>query len=475
MVAERLQQVIGNRATTALLARGSSAVQRDDAEDAPEEQSGTVTITVKWDHTTPPKTYLEKVFDEHPVDWTADVYVNGKKEGQGDGSLEVEIAKGSRPQVKVVPTAEAPDDYYKASRARPKQGTTATDADLEIRLRYNRQNRRFTDRSWENRDIDPDKAAKVKSYTLLGRNVRLNEAAADTVEATNKLFDELSEAKRQEISDSIVSMGGYNRRTTSTGAFSNHSIGTAVDINAHRPTKQNHHWKKRRKTDEELMKLFQHVVVLDSGWKDYDPWKEEDASKILEASERFNRHFPRFLAGLLDDALGKGWDPARENAAADWSKTISDVMGFLVSESQARTFVEQVQQLMLGPELLQKVDPALLKRAVKAAKKAGKTDTAAWLQRIARGWTAVRAWVEGIVVYKKRGEWAYQSEHEKKPPSTAPEVKGTLKGMVSLNETMVDVLQKGGWTWLVDHTKDYMHFEDRAARAAIKKDEPGGT
>ena len=43
--------------------------------------------------------------------------------------------------------------------------------------------------------------------------------------------------------------------------------------------------------------------------------------------------------------------------------------------------------------------------------------------------------------------------------------------MIPLHPKLVETLEAGGWTWLVDQTeaKDFMHFEDRAAFAALKR------
>lgn len=451
-----LQRRAGNRAIAGLVAnadtvsvarKGPSASGPAAAGDSAAKAPTTVTLKVKWDHTTPPQSYLKAVFDKHPVDWTADVSVNGKSKGEGQGELDVEVPAKTKVTIKVTPKATKPDDFYRAKSTTAKKGyETATT--VKVALAYNRENQRFTDASWEKEGLDPDKVGKVKTYTMLDRKIQVNELVKPTVDATNKYFEsnKLTDAERTSIKDSIVNIGGYNRRTTSSGSFSNHSIGSAVDINDHMPTKQNHHFKKSGDTgpaDKRVLELFQHVVVLDSGWKDYDPWKESKPSRILEASTRFNQRFPRFLGGLLDDALGQGWDTGRP-----------------VTETE------------LGPTLMQRVDDALLKKGIDAAKAAKKADTEKWLGKIRADWGHVRAWVEGIVVYKKKHAgkaWAYASDHAKAKPGSTPDVKGTLTGMVSLHEKLVETMTAGGWSWLVDHAKDYMHFEDRAAAAAMKK------
>ena len=53
-------------------------------------------------------------------------------------------------------------------------------------------------------------------------------------------------------------MGGYARRTTSTGLFSNHSTGCAIDINYNMDTRQNHHF---HTEDENPHLVFVETVV----------------------------------------------------------------------------------------------------------------------------------------------------------------------------------------------------------------------
>jgi hypothetical protein len=73
----------------------------------------------------------------------------------------------------------------------------------------------------------------------------------------------------------------------------------------------------------------------------------------------------------------------------------------------------------------------------------------------------------------KKGGWSYASEHETRVAAGKEkrEVKGELHGLISLHPKLVETLEAGGWTWLIDSTeaKDFMHFEDRKAFEAIKK------
>jgi hypothetical protein len=454
-VLARLATHAGNRAISRLLARqpGPQAPPGP-APKTPER----VKVKIRWDTTDPPQKYLKDAFKAHPVDWKAEVFVDGKSAGSGDGSLEVELVKDTQHDVRVVPAPASKDlDYYAPGRATIKK---AAAGDVNVRLQYNRENQYFTDESWENVGIDPVKARKVKKVPMLGRDVWVNELVIPTVEATNKYFDDkskLTDEERKEIKASLVSIGGYNRRTTSSGSFSNHSTGCAVDINENLETFQNMHFK--AKTDEgkpntphlQAFELIAKVAKRESGWASWDPWKETGTAKWLEASRLFNRHFPKFLSELLDDALGgsANTDLANFGEAFDW-----------LGGTQA------VGELMVAEQ-----DPKKLRAAAAKAKKDKKAETAKWLERVAADWLHVRAWIEGVVMYEKGG-WSFTSEHEGRVAAGKEKraVKGELHGLIPLHPKLVETLEAGGWTWLIDQTeaKDFMHFEDRKAFEALK-------
>jgi hypothetical protein len=455
-VLARLASHAGNRAVSRLLARQPAPGTTDPPVAKTPE---TVKVKVRWDKTDPPQKYLKDAFTGHPVDWKAEVFVDGKSAGSGDGSLQVDMVKDSKHDIKVVPTPASKDlDYYETATATVKK---AAAGDFDVRLNYNRENQYFTDESWEAVGIDPVKAGKVKSVDLLGKKVLVNELVVPTVDATNKHFNDKSKVtdeERKEITDSLVSIGGYNRRTTSSGSFSNHSTGCAIDINENLSTFQNMHFKK--KNDEgkantphlQAMELIAKVVKRESGWSSWDPWAETDSDKWLEASDLFNHHFPKFLSELLDDALGgtANTELAEFGELLDWFGGTQAVGELMVAEQ----------------------DPKKLRTAAKAATKAKKAETAKWLERVAGDWTQIRAWIEGVVMYKKGG-WSYTSEHEGRVAAGKEkrEVKGELHGLIPLHPKLVETLEAGGWTWLIDSTeaKDFMHFEDRKAFEAIKK------
>jgi hypothetical protein len=432
----RLASYAGNHAIARLLARDTAVATE------------TVKVTLRWDHTRPPQTYLEDAFDDHPVDWNADVYVDGKKTGSGAGSLDVELVKGSKHDVKVVPTGS---DYYRAGSKK----VTAAAGTTDIALAYNRENRQFTDQSWEHQGLNATKAGNVTSDILLGFNITVNKLVQPTVKKTNDYFasSKLTDDDRAAVKASLLFIQGYNRRTTSSGSFSNHSTGCAIDMNVNEATSQNDHFKDDESRFKTRMELFAHVVGRESGWGSWDGWAEKNTQKWLEASRLFNVHFPLFLSELLDDVKGGN----ANTALAQWGESLdwmADTTG------------------MVGRMLVGSQDAGKLRSAAAAAKKAGKADTAKWLEKTAADWPAVRGWIEGVVMYDSE-HWAYASEHKAKVAAGKEKRKplGELHGMIPLHPKLVETLEAGGWTWLVDfqHAKDFMHFEDRTAFNALKR------
>ncbi len=417
----------------------------------------TVTVKVRWSRTTPPRKYLADAFDDHPVDWNAVVFINGVKKGTGDGELDVVMTEGEKYSVKVVPTATGADEYYESAH---REELVAKEQTVDVKLKYNRENIRFTQESWEKAGLDQTKVGDVETVPMLGRNVTVNKLVKPTVDKTNQYFNSnaLTDDEREAVKKSLVKMGGYNKRTTSEGDFSNHSIGCAVDINENMDTRQSHHWKKTSKVksttgDVRLMNTFAKVVRRESGWDKWDPWAEMDAKDWLEANELFEKHFPAYFAALLDDALGG----AANKAVAEMGEAFEWLGGLDVA----------------GKVLVSKHNKKSLEAAAKQAKKAGKNATAAELSNLAADWGSIRAWIEGIVMYKEDGEWAYKADHEKRVAEGKEKraVKGELEGMLPLHPKLVETMLAGGWSWLIDqqHAKDLMHFEDRAAMKQLKK------
>jgi len=450
-----LQRTVGNSTVERLL-KGSRVIARQPAVAAPAKT--TVTVTVTWNTSKPPRRYLDKVLQDHPAEWTADVMVDGKVVKTDDGSTTLELAAGKAHWIKVIPKAKAPANYFTPGKAKWKQGSA-----LSVKLGYNRENRRFSEQSWAQKGLDTTKVGKVQTVPMLGHDVTVNLLVLPTVNRTNGAFKKLDPKTRAEVTKSIWSIGGYNVRTTSKGGFSNHSTGCAVDINPLNETTQNWHVQKSDPVHRRQMALFQKVVRLDPAFKDYDVWSQKNPDKILEASRQFNERLPRYLFDLLDDAFGDASMPSK------LAQAISEYVPF----AEVATLKNVLKTLLVGPELVQVVDPKLLEEAAKAAEAAKKGTTALALRAIATDWKVVRAWVEGVVTWKnKKGdrEWAYASDYKQDHPGSDPVV---TQGMVSLHPKLVSTMIEGGWSWLVDYKsdaeKDFMHFEDRVAENALKK------
>ena len=160
----RLASHAGNRAVSRLLARQPAP----GADTAPPKTPETVKVKVRWDRTEPPQKYLKDAFTGHPVDWKAEVLVDGKSAGSGDGSLEIDLVKDSKHDIRVVPAPASKDlDYYDPRTVTIKK---AAAGDFDVRLGYNRENQYFTDESWEAVGIDPVKARKVKRRRCSGKD-----------------------------------------------------------------------------------------------------------------------------------------------------------------------------------------------------------------------------------------------------------------------------------------------------------------
>ena len=142
------------------------------------------------------------------------------------------------------------------------------------------------------------------------------------------------------------------------------------------------------------MELFQHVVRRESSFGAFDVWAEKDSKSWLEANRLFNFHFPLFLAELLDDV--KGGD----------SNTVFARVGRGVGLD--RRDDEAGRQ---GDGLVARHGKA--RTAAKAAKKAGKTETAKWLERLKADWRQCAAGSRASSMYGRETEaLRLMSRHE---------------------------------------------------------------
>ena len=329
------------------------------------------------------------------------------------------------------PAAEKPDDRYRATSATVSVGATDAAATLSTRLDVNRWNRKNVDDVWTGQSIDPDKADDVVRVSLFGRTVTVNQAVAPRVARTNAAYETLiagAPEKEAEIRESLFVTGGYAVRTTRTGAYSNHSVGFAIDVNYHDSTKQNHHFSK--KDMPLLTDLVQPVVKTDPAFAKFEI-KSDTGQRQLQASQVFNVRFPAYLANLLD--LSE--DAKQLDQYLGFEETITTYAGYFrhLREQKAR-------------QLFDSIDSKMLSKAIKAQKDKTKK---AQLQLIQSNWDALRAWLFGVTV---------RDQQEKKDKQ--------IVGMIPLHEDVLQLFLDTGWEWGGDwkSEKDYMHFEDPDAR-----------
>jgi hypothetical protein len=343
----------------------------------------------------------------------------------------VEVERYSEYLVTFSPVAEAPDDRYRDTSASARVGATAATATISTRLDVNRWNRKNVDDVWKGRNIDPDKADDVVSASLFGRTVNIHKAVAPRVADTNKKYEELiakQPEKQAEIRDSLFVTGGYAVRTTRDGKYSNHSVGYAIDVNAHESTKQNHHFQ----TSEMplLTRLVQPVIQTDPAFSNFDI-RDDKGQRQLQASQVFNERFPAYLANLLD----RGTDAQELDQYLFAEKNMHrDYTGYFreLREKKAR-------------ELMDSIDSKMLSNAIKAQKD---PDKKARLQLIQSNWGALRAWLFGVTVRDER------EKNDKR-----------IVGMIPLHADVLRMFLDTGWKWGGDwkDEKDYMHFEDEDA------------
>ena len=330
----------------------------------------------------------------------------------------VEVDRHDEYEVTFSPVAEAPDDRYRSTSAKVRVGASDAAATVTKRLDVNRWNRKNVDDVWKGQNIDPDKADDVVAASLFGRTVNVNKAVVARVAQTDKAYQALiaqHPEKKAEIAESLFVTGGYAVRTTSEGKYSNHSVGYAIDVNAHQSTKQNHHFEQ---ADMPLLeKLVQPVVQTDPAFARFDI-KGETGMPALQASQVFNVRFPAYLAHLLD--LGKD---------------AQDLDQYLYAEEDIKPYAGYFRGLRekKARELMDSIDGKMLSKAIKAQKDSEKKTQ---LQLIQSNWQALRAWLFGVTVRDER------EEKDKR-----------IVGMIPLREDVLQMFLDTGWVWAATGTK----------------------
>lgn len=344
-----------------------------------------------------------------------------------DTTMTVEKAKSY--SIVVTPTAAAPDDRYRKTTQTYKPAATATSYAVTVALNVNRWNHKNVYDTWKANSIDATKAKQVSSKPLCGRTPQVNKEAEAKLDAANKAFLALGAAVQQEIKDSLKIVGGYAFRTQTSGAFSNHSLGTAIDVNYHMAVKQNHHFVLRKKdpsTDPvRIMLLFvQEVVRTDATFATFDILASSTDLVQWDAAAAFNRVFPPYLERLVADAAGT-------------TPTITPAPA-----ATGASMPEKARAL------------AVTKADVQAARKKT-TDAAkqAKLDLVLAEWNTFQAWLYGADVKNDSGK-----------------VLGNMIGMIPMHRKFVELMVNAGWTWggRWKGSKDYMHFEDSLAYTRLQ-------
>lgn len=348
-------------------------------------------------------------------------------------STTLKADRHDRYRIVVEPTAQAPDNRYQRTSKEIVVKAEDTSKSVAVKLEVNRWNLKNVDDAWEKKNIDPARAADTVQTTLFGRKITVNRLVLPRVQRTDELFRALPEATQAEIVASIAIMGGYARRTTVDGTFSNHSTGCAIDINYNMDTRQNFHF--HDKEHEEHLAFVEAVVKSDPVHAGFFINRHK-GQKQLEASRVFNRQFPRYVLGLLDMEVPAELDQAEVA-----------VLGL------ANPFLspEQLQAFTSASQLFAQVRVADLQAALKKTTDSTKKTK---LRQVIKYWSLSRAWIEGRNVY---------DEVDKKNKK--------LVGMIPLHEELLRIFLDAGWSWGGDWRlgKDYMHFEDEQAARSLER------
>ncbi len=330
-------------------------------------------------------------------------------------------------------------------------GATASTARVSGDLELNRWNRDNVSQRHRREGIDPAQTGdgNMRGASLFTRVVRVHRLAVPRVERTNALFLALPAQAQQEIAASLYVTGGYAYRNQvgKRGAFSDHSVGMAIDVNYNEGKMQNALMESQGELDL-LNKLVEPVVRTLPEMADFDIWAAQGQQQ-LRASKVFNERFPRYLAELL------GRD--RDVNALDAADAAGAFGNGLILKAIATG------------SLFAAVTPAMINAAATAEPDATKK---AQLKLIASNWDSLRTWLVGAnVVDKHPGE---------RNPDGTPRAHENKKayGMIPLDERVLQMFLDAGWEWGGDWTrgtrKDYMHFEDPSLLDQIQLDDNAG-
>jgi hypothetical protein len=339
-------------------------------------------------------------------------------------------------RILINPLNQPPNDRYKATWIRRKVDKRQAVVSVDQELVYHRENRNNVDDTWDWREIDSAKASLLVRVTLFKRPVTVHAYVVPRVNVTNALFAAQPATIRGEIADSIFRLGHQNLRTTTTGRFSNHSVGVAFDINANSDTKQDDHFFDRHMPL--LDEVVQPIVQLDPRFARFNIRRDKGLTQ-LAASHAFNDRFPIHVAALL----------GRNQDVVDLERHTKQI-------AQMKGLPSAAYYVALRDQIVRSVAVAESKKRLRAIAESEKN---AVLKRrydlIQANWDALFTWVLGADVWD-----SFPTKRKKR-----------AVGMIPLHPILLQIMLKAGWSWGGDweRTKDYMHFEDADAQGRLKR------
>jgi len=346
----------------------------------------------------------------------------------------LEVPRYGRYKITIKPLNKPPDDRYQTTTFEVKVRKNAPQPiPIDEQLAYQRMNEKNLADTWQWKKIDPAKARLLVDMKLFGRPVTVHQLAIQRVVNTNLAFAKLAESERNEITESIYSLGSQVPRTTTQGTFSNHSIGVAFDINANSATKQDDHFFETHMTL--LTDVIQPVVRLDPAFTGFEITTAKGLRQ-LDGSRVFNEQFPLYVASLLGrtrefaelNRLAKEIDRQRAFPSARYVRLARDAV---IKNLSARENKKKFRDVV---------------RAAKDPKKR------THFELILKNWETLFTWVLGADVWDR-----------------VAKTKKRAVGMIPLHPKLLELMRDQGWSWGGDWLtqKDYMHFEDVDVKKAL--------
>ena len=173
------------------------------------------------------------------------------------------------------------------------------------------------------------------------------------------------------------------------GRFSNHSIGCAVDINAMLATDQNDHLRLKRTTRRTAARAADGAVRTSSG-----------ASRASARWTSGPRRTPRSGSRppTSSTSTSRCSCPSCSTTRRRDANTVLAELGEAFDWIAGTTSRGRADGRLAGPEQA--------RRRGQGGQEGRKTETAKWLDRLVADWPQVRAWIEGVVIYKEDDPYA---------------------------------------------------------------------